>query len=287
MNLIGKIFTVLIFVMSILFMGFAVAVYATHQNWKLVVDNPDAQHPGLSQRLDQADSRNEELRHQKTKLEADLAFEQKAREDVQSALETKLDVLQRKHTQLQQQLAKLKEAERKAVVLANRAEERLKALDVELQTLRTNITDARQDRDANFKRVVAITDDLHQAVNELKRLKALQVRLADDRAKVQEVLRIHGLKDDPAAYRDVPPAVEGIVLAVTGEGLVEVSIGSDDGLLKKHTLEVFRARGTGGYVGRIEVIETHPDRAVCKIDPKYLKSPMRKGDRVASKQALK
>ncbi len=286
MNLIGKIFTVLIFVMSILFMGFAVAVYATHQNWKLVVDNPDAQHPGLSQRLDQADSRNEELRDQKTKLEANLAFEQKSREDVQSALETELDVLQRQHTQSQQQLAKLKDSERQAVVLANRAEERLKALDVELQTLRTNITAARQDRDANFDRVVAITDDLHQAVNELKRLKALQVRLADDRAKVEAVLRIHGLKDDPAAYSKVPPAVEGIVLAVTGDGLVEVSIGEDDGLLKKHTLEVFRVRGAG-YVGRIEVIKTYPDRAVCKIDPRYQKSPMRKGDRVASKQALK
>ena len=33
MNLVGKIFTVLIFLMSLVFAGFAVAVHATHKNW--------------------------------------------------------------------------------------------------------------------------------------------------------------------------------------------------------------------------------------------------------------
>ena len=37
MNLIGKIFTVLIFVMSIVFMTMAIMVYATHKNWRDVV----------------------------------------------------------------------------------------------------------------------------------------------------------------------------------------------------------------------------------------------------------
>ena len=41
MNLVGKIFTVLIFVMSLVFMSFAVVVYATHRNWKEVVERPE------------------------------------------------------------------------------------------------------------------------------------------------------------------------------------------------------------------------------------------------------
>ena len=36
MNLVGKIFIVLILVMSLVFMSFAVVVYATHHNWKEV-----------------------------------------------------------------------------------------------------------------------------------------------------------------------------------------------------------------------------------------------------------
>jgi len=38
MNLLGKIFVVLIVVMSIVFMTLALAVYATHKNWKEEAD---------------------------------------------------------------------------------------------------------------------------------------------------------------------------------------------------------------------------------------------------------
>ncbi len=34
MNLVGKIFVVLIFVMSIVFAAFSIMVYATHTNWR-------------------------------------------------------------------------------------------------------------------------------------------------------------------------------------------------------------------------------------------------------------
>jgi len=69
-----------------------------------------------------------------------------------------------------------------------------------------------------------------------------------------------------------------------GAGLVEISIGSDQGLLKGHRLEVYRTSGgQSTYVGRIEVVSTAPDKAVCKIDPKFQNSNMMKWDRVASK----
>ena len=54
MNLVGKILIVLIFVMSLVFMSFAVAVYATHTNWRLRVMNetPTRENPlGLVKQL--------------------------------------------------------------------------------------------------------------------------------------------------------------------------------------------------------------------------------------------
>ena len=42
MNLVGKIFVVLILVMSVLFMAFAMALYATHRNWREMVINEQA-----------------------------------------------------------------------------------------------------------------------------------------------------------------------------------------------------------------------------------------------------
>ena len=41
MNLVGKIFIISIAVMSLVFMSFALAVYATHKNWRDAISNPD------------------------------------------------------------------------------------------------------------------------------------------------------------------------------------------------------------------------------------------------------
>ena len=57
MTFLGKIFTVLIMIMSVLFMGLAMVVFATHTNWKKVVDNPQASANaplGLKQQLQQS-----------------------------------------------------------------------------------------------------------------------------------------------------------------------------------------------------------------------------------------
>ena len=40
MNLVGKICLFATLVMSIVFMSFAVAVYATHQNWREAIERP-------------------------------------------------------------------------------------------------------------------------------------------------------------------------------------------------------------------------------------------------------
>ena len=86
MNLVGKIFTVLIFVMSLLFMGVAVTVYATHTNWReaVVGSNEPGKPKGLQPRLKEARTRNEELKDQKARLEQKLAKESKAAEQVRA-----------------------------------------------------------------------------------------------------------------------------------------------------------------------------------------------------------
>ena len=98
------------------------------------------------------------------------------------------------------------------------------------------------------------------------------------------MLRKFALKPEPALYKDVPPVVDGVVRAVTGDGLMEISIGSDDGLLKGHKLEVYRqSAGRNTYVGRIEVVKTAYDRSVCKTLPSFMKSAVQEGDSVTSK----
>ena len=72
------------------------------------------------------------------------------------------------------------------------------------------------------------------------------------------------------------------MLGVGADGLIEISLGTDDGLLKGHTLEVYRKDGSA-YLGRVEVTATQPDKAACKILPQFRQGPIQGGDRVTSK----
>ncbi|MBN2475462.1 MAG: hypothetical protein JXB62_12700 [Pirellulales bacterium] len=281
MNLVGKILTVLIFVMSLVFMSFAVAVYATHKNWKEVVTKPDT---GLSDQLKKIKSRNQELKDQQTSLEREMAAERSAGEQRLAQLQSQYNLSAQQLKQAQLQEADLKKDVRDAVAAMNATETRLLALDGELKAIRAKLAQAEQDKDTSVNEVIRLTDDLHQVVNELARLRDRQVALAGELANAKEVLQKFSLKPEPELYRGQPDIVDGLVLAVPGRDLVEISIGADDGLLAGHKLEVYRAGGAGNtYVGRIEVVETHPDRAVCRPVAGYQQSPIQRGDRVASR----
>jgi hypothetical protein len=78
-----------------------------------------------------------------------------------------------------------------------------------------------------------------------------------------------------------PENVEGMVTKTDAGGLLTLSIGSDDGLLKGHTLEVFRLN-PAKYLGTVRIIEVTPHEAVAQ--PLYRPlGPIQSGDKVASK----
>jgi hypothetical protein len=82
-----------------------------------------------------------------------------------------------------------------------------------------------------------------------------------------------------------PPnfALDGKVLAVgDGGGLIQISVGSDAGLVKGHTLEVFRLGAKSQYLGMIRLISIEPNTAVGQVVGKAV-LPIQRGDNVASK----
>src|SRR5688572_5433334 len=92
MTLVGKIFTVLIFVMSIVFMSFAVMVFATHRNWKEYATNTDTaggKKLGLESQLTQAKQQKADADAQIQKLKDELKVESAARTQILAALHTR------------------------------------------------------------------------------------------------------------------------------------------------------------------------------------------------------
>jgi hypothetical protein len=280
MNLVGRIFVVLILILSVLFMAFAMAVYATHRNWHNAVVAPEV---GYQAKLDKAVAENRALTDQ---IDGQTRkYNDEKKKLVQDLTETKgkLAVAEGSLKTLHAKEADLDKAKRDAVAAMNATQGNATSDRKELAGQRTNIEDARKDRDLHFTEVVRLAELWNQAVSEKDLLKKQTDELARDLAKADGVLRKFGL-DKNKDYSDVPPVVDGIVTSVTDNGLVEISIGADMGLLKGHKLEVYRiGGGQSTYVGRIEVVKTAPDKSVCKIDPKYQNSNVTVNDRVASK----
>jgi len=214
MNLIGKIFVLLIFVMSLVFMSFAVAVYGTHQNWKKAATDVEVKRKSAVADLQKA-------QEEKTALETEIQKERAAVRQSLGKLENEKNELQVERDALGKERDALMIKDKEAVAALDSAQQNLAKLTKEVEGLRGEIRDAQGQRDKHFSRVVELTDQIHQTQGELKRLEERRVQLAAQVAAQGQVLNAHGLsKDTPVD--GLPPQVRGKVLAVNRDNMVEI-----------------------------------------------------------------
>jgi hypothetical protein len=214
---------------------------------------------------------------------ASLAFPGRTAAQDPSEMKHELDNVRKLNDQLKARLAKLEAtlAETLQVSANLQAQsQRLKAENEQLrkelaqhaqqeaEALRQQLQQVEADRDKNLRSVVELTDQLNKAFNEISQLKAENARLT-------------------ALLPAPPPKVlEGVVTATHEDGLMEISLGADDGLKPGHQLSVCRAEGNALKVlGRLVVVKTAPDKAVCRVRPESLKAAIRNGDRVTTAES--
>jgi hypothetical protein len=90
-----------------------------------------------------------------------------------------------------------------------------------------------------------------------------------------------GVKADTGTSAGPPRGVEGLVKKVEGK-LLTISVGSDAGLARGHTLEVFRLGEKPRYLGRVRVMEVTATAAVCQVVGK-MADRVAVGDQVSSR----
>lgn len=281
MNLIGKIFVAIILLLSVIFMILAMAAYSTHKNWQTAyatannqlrqtqdeLQRANSKHildvEELQIKLDEAVQRNAELLTKNTDLTAE-------KKDIQEAL-----------TELTQQ-----SSDQDAAVKSTQANnERLANENVEFQ----QVTIAAQEAaDRAFQKTVEATADLHDAAVKLANEEEKTGDLTQQVADMTAVMRRNGI--DPATrVGDTVPKVDGYVSLVRrrpGDETIEITIGSDDGIKKGHTIEVFRSSpnpSQSKWLGRAVVQDTSGDRAWARVVPELKKARIQEGDRVATR----
>jgi hypothetical protein len=278
MNWLGKVFVVVILIMSLVFMGLSMAVYATHKNWKEVSDS-------LKTRLDQVTAEKDAANNLHNNKVLELEREKSSAVAQVAKLETELQTASANNLSIQAELDGLKQNQRDHIAAVASTQALNQNLTGEVNDLRTKIKSEQQTRDRMFKQTLDATEALHQQAGEYNSARERSEQLTKQVAGMTAVMRAGGI--DPATEPgSVVPTVEGIVSQLrrtAGAQLVEVSIGADDGLKTGNTLEVSRG---GKYLGRLEVIETSPDKSVGRVDRRFQQGQIQEGDRVATRIKL-
>lgn len=272
MTLVGKIFTMLILVMSIVFMSFSMMVFATHKNWKTEAAD-------LQKKLTAATTSLNDAKKQIEDGKMNLAREQAARKAALAALQVRATRAEESLAASVKQLSDLSSAHSKTTAAADEAQRRLATLETETKQLRDDLRGAQQKTDQMFLTVVDLTDKLNQAESLRQSLEEVNRQATQQMSQMKMVLDRNGLTAD-SLVSHIPPKVDGVVVDVSDRDLIEISIGADDGLKVGHSLDAYS--GTQ-YLGRIVVKKTNPDRAVCQVVKELQRGQIKRGARVTTR----
>ena len=282
MTFVGKVLVVLQVVLSLIFMAFAGAVFSVQQSWKAKAAT----------------------------VQAELESNQKTQKDIDDDNTRALDELTKKVVTADNR-AKTAEANLKG------ATDKVKSLERELenqkivangltQNFKIANTEAKERtsessilRSTNVKlhktidKLVSENRVLEEGTFVLSREKSLMLTkhtgIMKELAVAKKIITIEGFDSDLKKYegKNKPPVnIEGKVLA-TKKGrrsepdLIEISLGTDDDLLKGHVLICYSKKGNGKYLGKIRIVYATPDKSVGIVIQKN--GIIKEGDYVSPK----
>lgn len=281
MNLIGKIFVLIILLLSMLFMVLAMAVYSTQKNWK---DAYQASQKSLQQQRTDYGKLDSAYKLMESNLQRDLD----AANQQLSKAESELVALNARNEDIQTEVNDLKQERRDATTAVASTQANAERLASENTVLQKDIIDAQEAADRSFAATVDATSELNDSEVKLASATETIGDLTEQVAGMTEIMRNEGL--DPATrVGDSKPRVGGYISSIrrrAGDETIELTIGSDDGIKRGHTVEVYRSTGEPGqskWLGRAVVLSTDGDRSYARILPELKKGRIQEGDRVATR----
>jgi hypothetical protein len=279
MNLVGKIFVVLILIAATVFMTLGLMVYATHHNWyEEIIGKNGNDAMAWKGKLKAAYDEQVKLRQDIEKLTIARDAEKANHLQALAKSESQINILNQSQATLAADKAKLEGELATATTAVNKQQEMLVALRKENGDIREEIRTAYKQVDEQLKKATQIEDKLHIALGQLTDLKARANQMTLQLANARALLKPYNLTlDSPVNHQ--PGNVRGEVLAVDKDDRAEVSLGSDDGMLEGGTLEIYRGNR---YLGRLQLLEVQPHRSIGVILKEYKQDVIRTGDNVAT-----
>jgi hypothetical protein len=283
MTAIGKIFVIINLLFSLVVAGFIVVVYARSTNWADAAKKWQA----ASQVADASRTATEgEL--QKAREEAATA--RGAVEKNDKAWQEKLNAEMAQAASWKKQLDEFKNA-------GNKEGASFQAVQNERDKLKDEVKGLEGQVSAKDKQIVALIETKNKANDDRVaaevransyqgKAERMEARLKETETELVRLRRAGGSGTGSAALVSTanppPQNVEGVVTQTSPRGdLIRISIGSDAGLAKGHTLDLYRTDPSPQYLGQIRLTDVRATEAVGQ-PVERLKGTVKKGDLVAS-----
>ncbi|QDU79183.1 Chromosome partition protein Smc [Polystyrenella longa] len=288
MTTLGKTLTVIIALLSICLMMFASAVYTAGRNWRSEANGLREQLAGANQRI--ARSENE-----LANVQMDLNQKFEEANDRANKAEASVDQLQDENEQKENELVSTRQERDVSIRQSDIANQEAEFKRLEAERLRQVIAKLHTDINELSKQNRQSNDEVYNRDVEIATIKEKQSRLLFQYATLKEVLAHNNIDPDPETHKGLtapPPSVEGLVLdtiTITRNNtkLVEVSVGSDDGLALGHKMYITRPQAADGtpaqYLGEVEIIKVTPDRSVGRLVLNTKNGIIARGDNVTTK----
>jgi len=281
MTTMGKILVTVNLLFSLLTGALIIMVFLTRTNWSKGFDDVKRDLERERANYNNLVIVKAEGEAEKTKLVDD--FKQKFEE---ADKDRKLKVTERDDAKdkMQEAIARLQVeqlAAQKATSVSEAMKVEIKSLDERLAESQKLIRElGLQNKDYKAETIKARTE-LQSA---LDRSKQLLEQLVDRDRKLAAVTGEQAAKAGRDAPNPPPDDVHGRVVATDdAAGWITINLGSDSGLSKGNTLEVYRLKPRPTYVGTLRVFDVRPNEAIGKLTGTGRAGKVQKDDEVASK----
>lgn len=284
MTAVGKILVFLNLVFSLVVGAFVIMIYLARTHWVEEYKKLENQNTVLaaSARTYQSEAvkAQQDKDNEINKINAELKNTQ---QDLSAA--------QKLADQLRTDLSKLQTEKRQESALSTKYSKEVEKRQDDVATLRETLRKEQVLNSDLVKKNAELSEQALAAQIERRATQDLANRVEAELQRVQkEMARMRANGGSASLARSggknpPPENVEGLVKNTDASGLMTITIGSDAGLAKGHTLELFRlnrsAPTQSRYLGTVRVIETDAHQAVVQPISR-LAAPAQAGDTVAS-----
>ena len=271
MNLLGKILTFLILIMSVFFLAIALITSAAHRNWKLAASGLQDEYQAIQQQLTTTKTSTLEK-------EQFIQAEKVARAQQLAQLESQLAVYRAEIDGLSKQVSEETILSKERLARLEQAEARASQLDKENKGLTDRNVKLSKEVAISYEKLTDFTNKTFELNTRIEEITLLNEDLSSTVAKQDKVMKRLGI-DQNELTKDIVPLINAVVVRTDGD-LFAIAAGTDDGLRKDHVLDIYRGQK---FIGRGVVKNVEHNLAVLGTLSAFMQDTVQEGDDVTSK----